>query len=80
VSLTYPDGCSVYRSYDLLDRLTQTGENSFLTGASRAAAVPYFTKETRGRSGNPGTRKPGDGGNPGTRKPGDGRKVYLIAY
>jgi YD repeat-containing protein len=44
VSLTYPDGRSVYRSYDVLDRLTQTGENSFLTGASRAAAVPLFTR------------------------------------
>ncbi len=44
VSLTYPDGRSVYRSYDLLDRLTQTGESNFLAGASRAAAVPLFTR------------------------------------
>lgn len=44
MSLTYPDGRSVYRSYDLLDRLTQTYETSFLTGASRAAAVPYFNR------------------------------------
>jgi RHS repeat-associated protein len=48
VSLTYPDGRSVYRNYDTLDRVVQTGENSFFTQTVNAAAkvgpTPLFTR------------------------------------
>jgi YD repeat-containing protein len=43
VNLTYPDGRYLYRNYDLLDRLTQTGENSFLVGGSVVAAQSCHT-------------------------------------
>jgi YD repeat-containing protein len=47
VNLTYPDGRYLYRNCDLLDRLTQTGENSFLVGGSAVAAqsvIPYYVR------------------------------------
>jgi len=37
VGLTYPDGRAIYRNYDLLDRLTQSGKQ-LLRGASLASA------------------------------------------
>jgi RHS repeat-associated protein len=48
VSLTYPDGRTLYDNYDTLDRLTATGENSFFTQTVKAAAkvspTPLFSR------------------------------------
>ena len=49
VSLTYPDGRTLYDNYDALDRLTATGENSFFTQAAVMAAAkvsptPLFSR------------------------------------
>ncbi len=48
VSLTYPDGRSIYQGYDTLDRLIGSGENRFLTetaaASSKVGVQPLFSR------------------------------------